>query len=206
MKVVKHDYTKESDESLMSEIVKGNDRAFSTLYDRYSKAILNYFYKMLWQDREKAEDFMQELFTKIIHKPELFNPKMKFKTWMYSIAANMCKNEYRKQEVRKGTTNDLNEGMVTYSNDASPESLHDQGVFQTRLKEELQALSENHRNIFILRFKHNLSIKEIADVLETSEGTVKSRIFYALKKLGENLKEFKPIGISIVSLIINAIY
>ena len=118
----------------------------------------------------------------------------------------MCKNEYRKQEVRKGTTNDLNEGMVTYSNDASPESLHDQGVFQTRLKEELQALSENHRNIFILRFKHNLSIKEIADVLETSEGTVKSRIFYALKKLGENLKEFKPIGISIVSLIINAIY
>lgn len=202
MKVVGQKYT---DEELMAEVIKGNDLAYSEIYDRYSKAMLNYFYKMLWQDRELAEDFMQELFSKIIHKPNLFNVNRSFKTWIYSIANNMCKNEYRKQEVRKGTSNNLNENISVANDDASPDKKHDQGIFNERLKEELNNLSDNHKNTFILRFKHDLSIKEIADIMETSEGTVKSRIFYTLKKLSENLKEFKPIGASVVLMIITAI-
>ena len=59
-------------------------------------------------------------------------------------------------------------------------------------------LSENHKKTFILRFKHDLSIKDIAEILETSEGTVKSRIFYTLKKLGKNLKEFSPVAKTIM--------
>lgn len=117
----------------------------------------------------------------------------------------MCKNEYRKQEVRKGTSNNLNENISVANDDASPDKKHDQGIFNERLKEELNNLSDNHKNTFILRFKHDLSIKEIADIMETSEGTVKSRIFYTLKKLSENLKEFKPIGASVVLMIITAI-
>ncbi|MCB9195319.1 MAG: RNA polymerase sigma factor [Flavobacteriales bacterium] len=205
MKVVSQKYKEYSDEELMAEVIKGNDRAFSEIYDRYSKAMLNYFYKMLWQDRELAEDFMQELFTKIIHKPNLFNVDRSFKTWIYSIANNMCKNEYRKQEVRKGTSNNLNENISVANNEDSPDKKHDQGIFNDRLKEELDNLSDNHKNTFILRFKHDLSIKEIADIMETSEGTVKSRIFYTLKKLSENLQEFKPIGASVVLMIITAI-
>jgi RNA polymerase sigma-70 factor (ECF subfamily) len=205
MKVVKYKYKEDSDELLMTEVIKGNDRAFSEIYDRYSKMMLNYFFKMLWQDREKAEDFMQELFTKIIHKPELFNVNKSFKTWIFSIAHNMCKNEYRKQEVRKGTSNNLNENIAVAHNEMAPDERHDIGVFNDRLKEELTALSQNHRTTFILRFKQDMSIKEIAEVMDTSEGTVKSRIFYALKKLNESLQEFKPIGTSVVLLIINAI-
>lgn len=205
MKVVSKKYKEYSDEELMAEVIKGNDRAFSEIYDRYSKAMLNYFYKMLWQDRELAEDFMQELFTKIIHKPNLFNVERSFKTWIYSIANNMCKNEYRKQEVRKGTSNNLNENISIANSEPSPDKKHDQGIFNDRLKEELDNLSDNHKNTFILRFKHDLSIKEIADIMETSEGTVKSRIFYTLKKLSENLQEFKPIGASVVLAIITAI-
>jgi RNA polymerase sigma-70 factor (ECF subfamily) len=201
MKVVKHDYTKDTDEQLMTEVIKGNDRAFSQVYDRYNKAMINYFYKMLWQDREKAEDFMQELFTKIIHKPELFNPERKFKTWIYSIANNMCKNEYRKQEVRKGTSNSLHDNIIVADQEMSAERKFDNSIFNDRLKEELAELSDNHRNVFILRFKHDLSIKEIAEALETSEGTIKSRIFYTLKKLNESLKEFKPITVSVVYII-----
>ncbi|CAG5083403.1 RNA polymerase sigma factor [Parvicella tangerina] len=205
MKVVGQKYKVYSDEDLMAEVIKGNDRAFSEIYDRYSRAMLNYFYKMLWQDRELAEDFMQELFTKIIHKPNLFNVNRSFKTWIYSIANNMCKNEYRKQEVRKGTSNNLNENISVANDTPAPDKKHDQGVFNDRLKEELNNLSDNHKNTFILRFKHDLSIKEIAEIMETSEGTVKSRIFYTLKKLSENLKEFKPIGASVVLMIITAI-
>lgn len=193
MQIVKKTYTTETDENLMKEVIKGDSRAFSEIYDRWSKPMLNYFYKMLWQDREKAEDFMQEIFTKIIHKPQLYNPNRAFKTWLYSVANNMCKNEYRRAEVRKGTSNSLHDNIVVHDSSA-PDKEHDKNIFNDRLKEELENLSDNHKKTFILRFKHDLSIKEIAEILETSEGTVKSRIFYTLKKLGEKLKEFNPIN------------
>jgi len=196
MQIVKKTYSSETDENIMIEVTKGDSHAFSEIYDRWSKPMLNYFYKMLWQDREKAEDFMQEIFTKIIHKPHLYNPKKSFKTWIYSVANNMCKNEYRKQEIRKGTTNSLHDNIVVKDNSKSPDKEHDKNIFNERLKEELQNLSDNHRKTFILRFKHDLSIKEIAEILETSEGTVKSRIFYTIKKLGEQLKEFNPANIT----------
>lgn len=198
MKLAKQAYSTYTDEELMDQVVKGNSRAFTEVYERYSKPMLNYFYKMLWQDKLKAEDFMQELFTKIIHKPHLFNSKLKFKTWIFSIANNMCKNEYRKQEVRKGSNNDLHDNIAI--NDGSDNQIKkvDESLFTDRLKEELNELSFSHREVFILRFKQGLSLKEIAEVLDVSEGTVKSRVFYTLKKLSANLKEFNPIAISIL--------
>lgn len=199
MKLAKQAYSTYTDEQLMDEVVKGNSRAFTEVYERYSKPMLNYFYKMLWQDKLKAEDFMQELFTKIIHKPHLFNSKLKFKTWIFSIANNMCKNEYRKQEVRKGSNNDLHDNIASDNNSDQAKKV-DQSIFNDRLKEELNLLSSSHREVFILRFKQGLSLKEIAEVLDVSEGTVKSRVFYTLKKLSANLKEFNPIAVSILLL------
>ncbi len=198
MRIQKHSYSNYSDEQLMEEVVKGNSIAFTEIYDRYSKPMLNYFYKMLWQDKLKAEDFMQELFTKIIHKPHLFNSKLKFKTWIFTIANNMCKNEYRKQEVRKGSNNDLHDNIVVNDATLDQSKMVDKGFFSKRLKEELELLSVAHKQIFILRFKQGFSIKEIADVLDISEGTVKSRVFYTLKKLSARLKEFNPIAVSIL--------
>lgn len=200
MQLVKKTYSNETDENLMAEVINGDSRAFSEIYDRWSKPMLNYFYKMLWQDREKAEDFMQEIFTKIIHKPQLYNPNRAFKTWIYSVANNMCKNEYRRAEVRKGTSNSIHDNIVVHDSSSSPDKEHDKNIFNDRLKEELEKLSDNHKKTFILRFKHDLSIKEIAEILETSEGTVMSRIFYTLKKLGENLKEFNPINTTMIAL------
>ena len=69
MKIVENKHKSLTDEQLMIEVIKGNSLAYAEVYDRYCKAMVNYFYKMLWQDRYKAEDFMQELFTKIYHKP-----------------------------------------------------------------------------------------------------------------------------------------
>ncbi len=201
MRIKKHIYSEYSDEELMLEVVKGNSLAFSEIYDRYSKVMLNYFYKMLWQDKLKSEDFMQELFTKIIHKPHLFNPNLKFKTWIYTIANNMCKNEYRKQEVRKGSNNDLHDNMLGNADNLSQIKTLDNDLFNNRLKEELEKLSLAHKQVFILRFKQGFSLKDIAEILAISEGTVKSRVFYTLKKLSSNLKEFNPIAVSFLIFI-----
>ena len=202
MKVQKKTYREDSDEELMQEIVKGNSRAFTELYDRYNVQMFRYFYKMLWQDREKAEDFMQELFTKIIHKPHLFNPKYRFKTWLYTIAGNMCKNEYRKQKVRKGSKNEIIDDKMYSAEQPSAVDDVDGTMFKKRLKEELDELTFNHRQVFILRFKQGFSIKEISELLDISEGTVKSRIFYTLKKLNERLKEFNPSAVVVALLLL----
>jgi RNA polymerase sigma-70 factor (ECF subfamily) len=65
--------------------------------------------------------------------------------------------------------------------------------FQDAFSQKLSELDEKHREAFTLRHIDGLSIKEIADVLGANEGTIKSRIFYAIKYLAEGLKEFNPI-------------
>lgn len=181
-----------TDEELMQMIAKGDSMGFEELYDRYSKPMVNYFCRMLWKDREKAQDFMQDLFTKIVNRPDQYDSSRNFKTWLYSIANNMCKNEYRKQEVRKNTVKMTHENIKVYDESPEKSKLMDAEVFNEMLDKELEELEEVQRSTFLMRFKMDLSIKEIAEIHQCSEGTVKSRIFYTLKKLSEKLKMFDP--------------
>lgn len=191
MGLFKKNYKASTDEELMQYVAKGDSLAFEQIYNRYSKLMVNYFCRMLWKDREKAQDFMHDLFTKIVHKPDLYDASRSFKTWLYSVANNMCKNEYRKQEVRKNTTNSLHDN-IHVADTASVNDGFDHDVFNGLLSKELEELEEVQRTTFILRYKMDMSIKEIAEVTETSEGTVKSRLFYTIKKLSDKLKMFDP--------------
>lgn len=186
------DYQELADNELMKHIAKKDTRAFSVLYDRYSDLLVNYFYKMLWQDREKAEDFMQDFFAKIIEKPKLYDTTRNFKTWMFSVANNMCKNEYRKQAVRANTNNTIDDGIQVTDLNTDIVKQTDENKFSERLTEELDQLDENQKSTFVLRYYQDMPIKEIAKTLNCSEGTVKSRLFYTLKKLSSSLKEFSP--------------
>lgn len=192
MRLFRKSYNEHSDEKLMQLVTNRDSAAFETLYDRYSGPMLNYFYRMLWKDREKAEDFMQDLFTKIVHKPELYNPQRPFKTWLYSVANNMCKNEYRKQEIRKPTGYELKENVAVSDDSIDFNREIDRKTFEELLNQELEKLDDKKRETFVLRYRQDLSIKEIAEVCNCSEGTVKSRLFYTVKALSEKLKVFDP--------------
>lgn len=191
MGIFQTNYKKLSDENLMRYICEGDNKAFGELYDRYAKAMLNYFFRMLWKDREKAEDFVQDLFSKIVKKPESFNPERAFKTWFYSIANNMCKNEYKKQEVRSGTRNGLDESYNVTNDSRAADKLTDDTFIADAIQNALSQLDDKHREVFELRYMEQLSIKEISETIDKSEGTVKSRLFYATKKLAGELDEFK---------------
>src|SRR5690554_7300909 len=71
---------------------KGDERAFDEIYQRYGSKLAAYFTRKLKHDKEKGEDFMHDLFAKLIDRPELFDPNRSFKTWVYSVANNMCIN------------------------------------------------------------------------------------------------------------------
>lgn len=193
MRLFKTQHKTMTDESLMQAISAGDKRAFDELYARYASPLLGYFMRMLWRDREKSEDFVHDLFAKIVHKPEYFDPTRSFKTWVYSVANNMCKNEYKKQEVRKGMSNGLDNHYTLYDKNSNVMNEVQDKFFQDAFQKSLYDLDDKHKEAFSLRHLEGLSIKEIAEVLDINEGTVKSRLFYATKYLAESLKEFNPV-------------
>ncbi|MEZ4851233.1 MAG: RNA polymerase sigma factor [Bacteroidia bacterium] len=184
-------YEQCSDEELMRLIAENDERAFDEIYRRYSDRMLRYFWRMLNQDEEKSQDFLQDLMMKVVEKAHLFNAERRFSTWVYSVASNMCKNEYRSQAVRRVMTR-LDDHTEINALELPDEGQIDRKSFEKQLEVELDNLSDNHREVFVLRYQEDLSIKEIGEVMACSEGTVKSRIFYALRKLATGLHAFNP--------------
>lgn len=190
MKLFGATYTTSSDEELIEFLKKGKKKAFDEIYNRYAQKLMGYFYKMLWQDREKAEDMVHDIFLKIIQKPEQFDTSRSFRTWLFSVACNMCKNEYKKAEVRKNTKNSIDTNYQLSSSQNVLSEVQDL-QFKEAYERAIKELDVKHQEVFTLRYFENLSIKEIAEIVEANEGTIKSRIFYATKQLASKLKEFK---------------
>lgn len=190
MALFKKNYGTKSDEELMSLLTHGGQSAFDELYRRYSKPLLNFFYRLLNGDRQKAEDLLQDLFLKIIEKPESFDGNKKFNTWFYTLASNMIKNEYRSRQIRseheKETLSTSNEPFELNS-----ESF-DKSLFNKRLETELDKMDVEMRTLFDLRFVEEMSVKQIAEIMDCKEGTVKSRLFYLTKQLSKKLMVYKP--------------
>ena len=182
-----------SDEELMRYLRSGDQAAFDEVYRRYAKPMLMYFKRMLWNDTEKAEDFVHDLFAKIIKKPESFDGERSFKTWFYSVANNMCKNEYKKQEIRKSTSYQLENGYQVKDQNSNVMNEVQHSQFREAFQAHLEELDVKHSEVFRLRHYDGLSIREIAEVTGANEGTIKSRLFYATRYLAESLKAFNPI-------------
>lgn len=188
------DYSPKSDECLMQDIKNGHTAAFDELYGRYSTRLLHFFYRMFDKDNEKAEDFLQDLFLKIIEKPHLFDADKRFSTWVYAIANNMCRNEYRRLAIRTNGQNQVDEVLYNGNKICPPdiENRIDSTLFLQMLREEIEHLDEIKKSTFLLRYQENFSLKEIAEIMQCSEGTVKSRLFYTTQKLADKLKIFAP--------------
>ena len=175
---------------------QGDIQAFSEIYLRYSQRMLGYFYRMLAQDEQKAQDFLHDLFLKLLEKPALYDAKKKFSSWLYSIAYNLCKNEYRRLAVRRRFSDDEKylEQNHRSATDNPVENQLDGDRFQRALLRELAEYDPEHQLIFLLRFQENFSTREIAEILNCKEGTIRSRLFYLTRKLAESLSEFHPLN------------
>lgn len=193
MKLFRKDYKTMSDEALMRLYTKGDKSAFEQIYDRYEKFMVNFFNRKLWNDRIKAEDFAHDLFTKLIDNPELFDPERNFKAWLFSVANNMCKNEYKKQDIRKNTSYDVPEHYQGTDTADAPDKEVDKASFNEVLKRELDKLGDKHKEVFMMRHFDGLALEEIAAALDINTGTVKSRLHHATKTVAEKLEIFRKI-------------
>jgi RNA polymerase sigma-70 factor, ECF subfamily len=182
----------------MQEIAIKNRRAFDVIYTRYSRLMFSYFYRMLWKNKELSNDLCQEIFTKVVLNAHQFDRSRPFKTWLYSIAHNMCKNEYAKHEVRSKAQMNID----TASENTAHQQL-DLAQFKLHLHRLIQGLDEVKKQTIELRFFQELSVPEIAQSMQCSEGTVKSRIFYILKEFQQELSAYKEILTLFILLIAN---
>jgi RNA polymerase sigma-70 factor, ECF subfamily len=182
-----------SDEELMTLIRQGKVDAFDELYRRYSQRLMVYFVRMLNFNKAQAEDALQDLFTKIVEKPTAFDPSRSFKTWIYSVAFNCCKNYYRHKEVVK--KNEAEMFALESHNDHfyNLAARLDARSFRRMLDELLETLSPEKKEAFLLKYQEDWTITEIAQLQNCPEGSVKSRLHYTIKLLEEKLKIFDPI-------------
>lgn len=179
----------QTDEELMVLIQDHHSHsAIVELHKRYSGRLLGYFIKMLNRDVDLAQDFVQELFLKILEKNHQFDTSKKFYTWVFTIASNMCKTAYRKTGVSVSFENDKHEHIQAHYG----ENRAEKELFKKALELSVSQLEEHHKQAFVLRYLEQFSLNEIAEIAETSIGTVKSRLFYATKKVTQGLAAFDP--------------
>jgi len=196
MKLLNKKLVHQTDEQLMVKVRNADASAFDELYQRYSKRLLYYFYRMLNGNEDKAQDFLQDAFLKILEKSDYFDSNRSFSSWIFTIAHNMCRNEYRRREVRKNHVEGIEIDQIINSieqNYPHPHERLEKNEFMTALFTELKNFDAVSNSTFILRFQEHLPIKEIAEILDCKEGTIKSRLFYMAKKLAVKLEEFNPI-------------
>lgn len=175
------------DDSELLYLVKNGDiRVFDELYNRYSGKLLNFIYKMVF-DRMTAEDIMQDTFVKAFQNADKYDSQYRFSTWLYRIAANLSINEINKRKVRLNKKNFLSIENEEESNNPSRKVLKDET--NQNLLSALSRLSVNHRAVLVMKFFQDLSYNEIAEILNISTGTVKSRIHYGIESLKSNFRE-----------------
>ena len=183
-----------SDEELMLLISNGKVEAFDELYYRYSGRLMSYYRRMLNFNNALAEDALQDLFLKIASSPEKFDRSRSFKTWIFSIASNNCKNFYRHMAI----VHEKNE-EIKYTGPGIDDQLFlktaskiDNQKFKLMLEEALNEMSPEKREAFILKYQEEKTIADIAIIQNCPEGSVKSRLHYALKILEQKLQIFNP--------------
>lgn len=170
--------------------------AYEELVRRYYGKIYGLVYGMT-SSREDAEDVTQEVFVKAWKALGHFREQAGFYTWIYRIAINRTIN-FRKRRGRRKTLQfeDFDPGIKQvksykeFSSKGSVLRKMNLGEFQKKMNEALLTLSDKHRAVVIMHDVQGMSHGEIAGVMGCSEGTARSRLFYARKKLQTELSDF----------------
>jgi RNA polymerase sigma-70 factor (ECF subfamily) len=182
-----------SDEELILEFQKNNlEAAFEILVQRYKNPLTNFVFRFLG-DYESCNDVVQETMIKVYRYKDTYSSVAKFSTWIYTIAGNLAKTEYRRQRRRNiFSISDYGEDNKPYDlpdESYRPDVATDSGIKDEIIQKALMKVKETYREAVILRDIQGMSYEEIAEILGVNEGTVKSRINRGRAQLQELLKD-----------------
>lgn len=162
----------------------GDQAAFADLVGRYTGAVYNQAYRML-SNAQESEDAVQEVFLRAYRRLDSYDPGRRFVTWLLTIGSNYCIDRLRRRRMSWLTLDDV--AFWLTSGEAGPERKALEGERQRRVQQALQKLPESYRSVTVLRYWNDLSYLEIAEAMNLTEATVKTRLHRARKMLRDAL-------------------
>ena len=192
----------DEDQALVARAQAGDAAAFDDLVVKYSPRLYGLIYNMT-SNHEDTNDMLQDVFAKAYRAIKGFRGKSSFYTWIHTIAVNMTLNFLKKRgrryhlsldDVDAGIQNDKE--FIELTSTSSPVREADLAELQVRLNEAMMKLSDEHRAVVTMFHIQGMPHAEISKILGVSEGTVRSRLFYANRQLQNYLDEFRknPVG------------
>ena len=171
---------------LIRQFKAGDPATFDPVVQTYQDRIYNLCYYLLGNPQD-AEDAAQEVFIKAFRNLKDFRPEASLYTWLYRIGVNTCLDHKRKSRTHAFKDESLAEGLP--SNEPSPEQSYQSKEIGQAINSALNRLSKNSRAVIVLKEIEGLSYEAIAEVLNTSVGTVKSRISRTREELRRFLRK-----------------
>ena len=168
---------------LVDAYLGGDQRAFDKLFLKYADRLLHFIHRMIG-DRDRAEDLVQEAFVRVHRHLPRFDQSRQFSTWLYTIGANLAKNELRNRKRSPVVLVNLAErspdgdwGPIRLEDSRNrPDTLYHHRHLADLVRRSVSRLSERHREVFVMREIEGRSYEEIAQLTGTNLGTVKSRL------------------------------
>ena len=192
----------DEDQQLVARAQSGDAGAFDQLVIKYTPRLYGLVYNMT-ANHEDTNDLLQDIFAKAYKAIRGFRGKSTFYTWIHSIAVNMTLNFLKKRgrryhlsldDVDSSIQNDKE--FLELTQTSSPVREADLSELQKRLNEAMMRLSEDHRAVVTMFHIQGMPHAEISKILRVSEGTVRSRLFYANRQLQNYLDEFRKNPVS----------
>ena len=174
------------EQAWLEQARRGDQTAFGKLIEAYQRPVYNLAYRMLNNPGE-AEEAAQEAFIRAYTRLHTYNPDHKFSTWMLSITSNYCIDLIRK---RRALLLSIDEPLPPHpalmsDGQKGPEAQMEINEQQEMVQSLLQELPEDYRQAVVLRYWHEMSYEEIAEMMDTSVSAIKSRLFRARRQLAE---------------------
>ena len=170
-----------SDDTLVKNVLRGDTDSFALIVDRYKVQIYNLMYRYS-NTREDAADMTQEVFCRAFERLNQYQNRDQFFSWLYTLALNYAKDWTKKKNNRRRK-------LAQYSVEAvDKEATTAQSILEAdqkagSLTEALATLSDDRREMVLLRYRHERSIKELAEIFDLTESAVKMRLHRALEDL-----------------------
>ena len=187
-----------SDEEIIGQVLGGHKQAYSVLVQRYQKQIFNLMYRYSRSDHDAA-DLTQEVFLRAYEKLSGFRSGHSFFSWLYTLAVNRANDWSRQQNRQKKNQREL-QSMVPgpVKTGSKQETILRDKEDLIRLQRAMQELPDDTREILMLRYHNDCSVKEVAEIFSISESAVKMRTARGLQQLqdlmqGDGFKDGVPV-------------
>ncbi len=179
----------QNDLQLVKQFKNGDERAFNDLVNSYKKQIYHIILRMI-RNSDDAMDLAQDTFIRAYKNINNFKEESSFYTWIYRIAVNLCLNHIKRNKIKSWLSFDEIPKPIKAKKD-NPVRETERIELQELINEAVRNLPERQRAIFIMRYYEDMSHKEIAKILDRSEGAVKAGYFHAVKKLQKELAAYE---------------